>query len=489
MVIAGGVSGFGANDRTETRNMQKKLRLKDTVALELMKDYELAILKSFDTTSRSKANRVESAKELRNMVFFSNTVITPLLEDIKPDAIKVMQPPPPPEKKEGEEEEEVKTLAEGADSAEEMQKQTKVASGADADAAVEEVKAKLKAKADAKAKAEGKEWVPASAEKVQKAATAEPQKYQGFFNLAESMELNMRRDLYKNYLLFCLSGDVRTGPMGTQMVIERDQSEFVRLQQLGDILALGPADTANVHQGLAEQAFKQNVTQMLGDGKVTKEKSQYLKQLQAQLGLPDEVAQKVITGVTNAGMLKGMSNAVAQGKLTYEEVKSMKDQEVDVESMLSEDLRSQLLRKTLQTRLAEPEGDDFDATAIVEEISDTLKVPEEKSEKILNEVGKEQKKMSLVNAIAFLRQKNQASTVTSLKSLLACHEIIPDQEVSWNVEDELLDLYSAFAVEVESAEKREQLAKLFDIGEETRKQLDEAVAAGDFSLEEEEMIF
>ena len=116
-------------------------------------------------------------------------------------------------------------------------------------------------------------------------------------------------------------------------------------------------------------------------------------------------------------------------------------------------------------------------------------MPEEKSEKILNEVGKEQKKMSLVNAIAFLRQKNQASTVTSLKSLLACHEIIPDQEVSWNVEDELLDLYSAFAVEVESAEKREQLAKLFDIGEETRKQLDEAVAAGDFSLEEEEMIF
>mmetsp|Transcript_9892 Transcript_9892/g.36214 ORF Transcript_9892/g.36214 Transcript_9892/m.36214 type:complete len:1076 (-) Transcript_9892:1462-4689(-) len=488
-VIGGGISGFGANDRSETRNLQKKLRLKDNVALELMQDSVVAMLNSFVTTSRSKANRVESAKELRNMVFFSNTVITPLLEDIKPDVIKVMQPPPPPEKKEGEEEEEVKTLDEGADDADEMQKQTKVASGADADAAIEEVKAKLKAKADAKAKAEGKEWVPASAQKAQQAATQEPQKYQGYFNLSGTMELNMRRDLYKNYLLFCLSGDVRTGPMGTQMVIERDQSEFVRLQQLGDLLGLGPADTANVHQGLAEQAFKQNVTQMLGDGKVTKEKSQYLKQLQAQLGLPDEVAQKVIKGVSNAGMIQGMSNAVAQGKLTYEEVKSMKEQEVDVETMLSEDLRSQLLRKTLQSRLAEPEGDEFDATAIVEEVADTLKVPEEKSEKILDEIGREQKKMSLVNAIAFLRQKNQSATVVSLKSLLACHELIPDQEVTWNVEEELLDLYSAFAVEVDSEEKRENLAALFKIDDDTRKQLDESVAAGDFTLEEEEMIF
>ena len=40
---------------------------------------------------------------------------------------------------------------------------------------------------------------------------------------------------------------------------ERNESEFARLSQLGDILGLSQVDVNSVHQGLAEQAFKEQV--------------------------------------------------------------------------------------------------------------------------------------------------------------------------------------------------------------------------------------
>lgn len=86
-----------------------------------------------------------------------------------------------------------------------------MAAAADAEKAIEEVKAKLKAKADEQAKEEGKDWVPASVVKEKTATASEGLKYQDFFNLGEELELRERQDLYKTYLLYCLTGDVKTG--------------------------------------------------------------------------------------------------------------------------------------------------------------------------------------------------------------------------------------------------------------------------------------
>lgn len=73
-------------------------------------------------------------------------------------------------------------------------------------------------------------------------------------NVKDELELPYRQELYRGFLLYCLSGDVVTLPLGAQIVIDRDESEFVRLAQLGDILGLTPADVSGVHKGLAEQA-------------------------------------------------------------------------------------------------------------------------------------------------------------------------------------------------------------------------------------------
>jgi hypothetical protein len=42
-----------------------------------------AIFLSYIKRARAQPNRIEQAKELKKMVFFSNMVVRPLLEDVK----------------------------------------------------------------------------------------------------------------------------------------------------------------------------------------------------------------------------------------------------------------------------------------------------------------------------------------------------------------------------------------------------------------------
>jgi hypothetical protein len=46
------------------------------------------------------------------------------------------------------------------------------------------------------------------------------------------------------------------------VVVERDSSEFARLSQLGDVLGLNPLEISQVHTGLAEQAYRNQVQQV-----------------------------------------------------------------------------------------------------------------------------------------------------------------------------------------------------------------------------------
>lgn len=113
----------------------------------------------------------------------------------------------------------------------------------------------------------------------------------------------------------------------TQVVIERDESEFARLSQLGDILGLTPFDVSGmaagstckgctnqqgrisqhlptgVHQGLAEQAFRNQAQALLADGVLTADKSESLTKMREQMGLPQEAANKIIKGIQNQRLI------------------------------------------------------------------------------------------------------------------------------------------------------------------------------------------
>lgn len=78
-------------------------------------------------------------------------------------------------------------------------------------------------------------------------------------NLANDLETRDGVDIYRNYLIYCMTGDVMAMPMGGTVVLERDVNEFGRLSQLGDILGLSPMDIMKVHTDMAEDAYRNQV--------------------------------------------------------------------------------------------------------------------------------------------------------------------------------------------------------------------------------------
>ena len=164
-----------------------------------------------------------------------------------------------------------------------------------------------------------------------------------------------------------MTGDVVQGPMGVTIVTERDESEFARLSQLGDVLGLSQVrhacarkpcrcaplaqrltlraaslarspqmDVYTVHQGLAEQAFKNQVRargcrqratrrpcpaqqgrrtpmsralqvqSIMGDGNLTESRAKELEALREKMGLAKDAADKIIRGFSNQKLIQAM---------------------------------------------------------------------------------------------------------------------------------------------------------------------------------------
>ena len=208
--------------------------------------------------ARGAGSRMETAKELRKLVAFNTLVVTELLTDIraafgeiteeKVEVPTVAEPEKGEEKADDDEWQELQTLR------------------------------KTRPKSD----------LDTSGKKVQTEIT-----------LKDDLELRERMDLYRLYLLFCISGESSGMPMGTQIVVKKDTNEFLRLGQLGSLLGLTSKEVADVHKGFAEQAFRQQAEIILADGQLSKGRVQQLNELQKQLGLPSDAAQKVISNIVN----------------------------------------------------------------------------------------------------------------------------------------------------------------------------------------------
>lgn len=122
-VLSAGVDGFGDADALLVEKRRLDLRLKDEEVLDITGQVVRSVMLQYVKESRTKPSKLESAKELRRLIFFSNLVVVRLLEKVKPEMIKTAKAPEQPV---SEEEGDQKVLIEEADTREEMQKQTKV---------------------------------------------------------------------------------------------------------------------------------------------------------------------------------------------------------------------------------------------------------------------------------------------------------------------------------------------------------------------------
>uniref|UniRef100_A0A0D3A5X1 Uncharacterized protein n=1 Tax=Brassica oleracea var. oleracea TaxID=109376 RepID=A0A0D3A5X1_BRAOL len=132
-----------------------------------------------------------------------------------------------------------------------------------------------------------------------------------------------RIDLYKTYLLYCLTGEVTRIPFGAQITTKRDDSEYLLLNQLGGILGLTSKEIVNIHVGLAEQEFRQQAAVILADGQLTKARVEQLDELQKQeqVGLPQPLTEKVIKNITTTKMANAKETAVNQGRQNIKQIR------------------------------------------------------------------------------------------------------------------------------------------------------------------------
>ncbi|KAK6938221.1 Protein TIC110, chloroplastic [Dillenia turbinata] len=439
--IAAGVDGYDADIRESVRKAAHGLRLTREAAMSIASKAVRKMFMNYIKRSRAAGNRTEAAKELKKMIAFNTLVVTNLVADIKGESSDAMtEATPKEEEKEIEEDEEWESL------------QTLKKTRPDKELA----------------------------DKLGKPGQTE-------ITLKDDLPERDRTDLYKTYLLFCLSGEVTRIPFGAQITTKKDNSEFLLLNQLGEILGLTKKEIVEVHRGLAEQAFRQQAEVILADGQLTKARMEQLSEVQKQVGLPPEYAQKVIKNITTTKMAAAIETAISQGRLNIKQIRELKEASVDLDNIITGSLRENLFKKTVDEIFSSGTGE-FDEEEVYQKIPSDLNLNAEKAREIVQELAQTRLFNSLIQAVALLRQRNRTGVVSSLNDLLACDKAVPAQPLSWEVPEELADLFAIYMKSDPAPEKLSRLQHLLGISDSTAAALREM---GDrvFSIHSEEENF
>ncbi|KAJ0075872.1 hypothetical protein Patl1_35086 [Pistacia atlantica] len=442
--IASGVDGYDADVKKAVRKAAHGLRLTREAAMAIASKAVRRIFMNYIKRSRAAESRTESARELKKMIAFNTLVVTELVADIKGEVSDASQEEPikVEEKQVDEEDEEWESL---------------------------QTLRKIKPSKEL-------------SEKLGKSGQTE-------ITLKDDLPDRDRTDLYKTYLLYCLTGEVTRIPFGAQITTKKDDSEYVLLNQLGGILGLTAKEIVDVHRGLAEQAFRQQAEVILADGQLTKARVEQLNEVQKQVGLPSEYAQKIIKNITTTKMAAAIETAVGQGRLNIKQIRELKEASVDLDSMISESLRENLFKKTVDDIFSSGTGE-FDEEEVYEKIPADLKINAEKAKEVVQQLAKTRLSNSLIQAVSLLRQRNRQGVVSSLNDLLACDKAVPAEPLSWDVPDELADLFGIYMKSDPAPEKLSRLQYLLGISDSTvaalRDMGDSLLSIG---TEEEKFVF
>ncbi|KAI3678567.1 hypothetical protein L6452_37863 [Arctium lappa] len=442
--IASGVDGYDVDVKQSVRKAAYGLRLTREVAMSIAGKAVRKIFISYIQRSRASGSRTEAARELKKMIAFNNLVVTELVSDIKGESPETTTTDEP-----------VKTE----------------------EKPVEEV--------------DDEEWESLQTLRKVKPSQANIGKTgQTDITVKDDLPDRDRTDLYKTYLLYCLTGEVTRVPFGAQITTKKDDSEYVFLKQLGGILGLNDKEIVEVHRSLAEQAFRQQAEVILADGQLTKARVTQLNELQRQVGLPSEYAQKIIKNITSTKMAAALETAVGQGRLSIREIRELKGSGIELDVMVSQSLRQNLFKKTVDDIFSSGTGE-FDEVEVYEKIPEDLSIDAEKARGVVHELARTRLSNSLIQAVSLLRQRNTSGVVSSLNDLLACDKAVPASPLSWEVTEELADLFLIYLKSEPAPEKLSRLQYLLGINDSTAEALqgmkDRATPSSGTS--EEEFVF
>ncbi|XP_004296031.1 PREDICTED: protein TIC110, chloroplastic-like [Fragaria vesca subsp. vesca] len=417
--IASGVDGYDADVKLAVRKAAHGLRLSRDAAMSIASKAVRKIFINYVKRARAAGNRTETAKELKKLIAFNTLVVTELVADIKGESSDTSTDEPTKEEEE--------KVPEDDEEWESIQTLRKIRPD-------KELAAKL-----------GK---PGQTE----------------ITLKDDLQERERTDLYKTYLLFCITGEVKKIPFGAQITTKKDDSEYQLLNQLGAILGLSTTEVVEVHRSLAEQAFRQQAEVILADGQLTKARVEQLEELQKQVGLPPQYVQKIIKSITTTKMASAIETAIGQGRLNIKQIRELKQSSVDLESMISETLRESLFKKTVDEIFSSGTGE-FDEEEVYEKIPADLHINVDKARGVVLELAKSRLSNSLIQAVSLLRQRNPQGVVSSLNDMLACDKAVPAKPLSWDVPEELADLFAIYLKSDPAPEKLSRLQYLLGIND------------------------
>lgn len=314
--------------------------------------------------ARAAGNRTEGAKVLKKMIGFNTLVVTELLADIKGESSGTSP------------EEPIKKVEEPTE--------------------------------------EEKEWE--SLETLRKIRPDDElevttgKRSQTEITLRDDLSKAERADLYKTYMLYCETGEVAKIPFGLEITTQKDDKEYLLLNQLGEILGLTYKEIVEVHKSLAEEKFMRQAEIILADGQLTKAKAEQLNDLQDELGLPQRYADEIISKITNTKIASAIETAIARGMLTIQQVRDLKKANYNLGNRISESLRESLFKKTVDEIFSSGTGE-FDEEEVYEKIPADLNVDPKKAKEVVLELAKSRLSNSLIQAVALLRQKNRQGVV------------------------------------------------------------------------------
>ncbi|KAL9236764.1 hypothetical protein vseg_011398 [Gypsophila vaccaria] len=443
--IASGVDGYDADVKASVRKAAHGLRLTREAAMSIASKAVRRIFINYIKQARAAGSRTESAKILKKMIAFNTLVVTELVADIKGESVDspAEEPPAEEEVKPAEDEEEWESLQTLRKTQPTKELEVKIGKPGQTDITVKD-------------------------------------------DLSE----RERADLYKTYLLYCITGEVTKIPFGAQITTKKDNTEYLYLNQLGGILGLSRKEIVEVHRSLAEQAFRQQAEVILADGQITKARLEQLDEVQKQVGLPAEYAQKVRESIVNSKMAAAIETAIGQGRLSIKQIRELKEASVNIDTMISESLRENLYKKTVDEIFSSGTGE-FDEEEVYQTIPADLKINAEKSKKVVHELARSRLANSLVQAVALLRQRNRAGVVSTLNDLLACDKAVSAEPLSWDVPEERADLFAIYMRNEPPPEKLSRLQYLLGISDSTAAALREMgdEPSSSAGIETEEFVF
>ena len=150
--------------------------------------------------AKTAGNRIEQAKELKKLISFNTVVVSELLADIKGEP----------------------ATAEPATSSATSEPETSESEGEDVDYEWESLETLKKTRPDKELK-----------EKLGKSSQKD-------ITLKDDLPLRDRAELYRTYLMFCITGETTNVSFGTAISSKKDNSEYMRQKKLGNILDIPP---------------------------------------------------------------------------------------------------------------------------------------------------------------------------------------------------------------------------------------------------------